>query len=142
MAVEGVSEPIPGGTNPLPLVRLADSATYNGVIGVVTSRMVWEAAPGKEEEGEMSMHSVNGPAQPGDYVSLMVYGVADLKIDPQAQIIAGDRLTASSLAGMARPLKQQEINGMVVTEGAPVIGIALSAPIDGQATIPVFVTLR
>ena len=142
VAVDGVSEPIPGSTNPLPLVRLADSKSYNGVIGVVTSRMVWEVAPGKEAEGEMSMHSADGPAQPGEYVSLMVYGVAEVNIDPTSQVVAGERLTASSLAGMARPLKQQEINGMVVTEGAPVIGIALSAPVEGQATIPVFVTLR
>jgi hypothetical protein len=142
VAVEGVSEPVPGGTNPLPLVRMADSESYNGVIGVVTSRMVWDLAPGKETEGEMSMHSADGLAQPGDYVSLMVYGVADLKIDPQAQITAGDRLTASSLAGAARPLREQEVNGMMITEGAPVIGIALSAPAEGQTTIPVFVTLR
>ena len=88
------------------------------------------------------MHSADGPAQPGEYVSLIVYGVAQVRIDPGAQIITGDRLTASSLAGMARSLNRQEINGMLVVEGAPVIGIALAAPVAGQDTIPVFVTLR
>ena len=48
----------------------------------------------------------------------------------------------SSLAGMARTLSHQEVNGMLVTEGAPVIGVALEAAIPGQETIPVFVTLR
>jgi len=142
VAVTGVTEPIPGGTMPTPLVRLADAATYNGVIGVVKSRMVYEVAPGKEAEGEMSMHSAEGAAQPGEYVSLVVYGVAQMKIDPGATIMPGERLTASEQAGRARPLQKQEINGMQVVEGAPVIGIALEAPIEGQDTIPVFVTLR
>jgi hypothetical protein len=142
VAVTGVVEPIPGGTNPLPLVVQADSNNFSGVIGVVDSRMVYEVAPGKEAEGEMSMHSVDGAAQPGEYVSLIVYGVAEIRIEPGTQISPGQRLTASSLAGTARALEQQEINGMLVTEGAPVIGIALAEPSPGQDTIPVFVTLK
>jgi hypothetical protein len=43
---------------------------------------------------------------------------------------------------MARALLSQQLNGMLVSEGAPVIGIALSAPVTGKETIPVFVTLR
>lgn len=142
VAVTGVAEPIPGSTQPLPLVRLADAKDYSGVIGVVTSRMVFEVAPGKEAEGEKSMHSVAGPAQAGDYVSLTVFGVVDVKVEPGAPIAAGERLTASSQPGLARPVLKQEINGMLVVEGAPVIGIALAAPVEGQDTIPVFVTLR
>ncbi len=142
VAVSGVSEPIPGSNVPVPLVRLANADTYNGVIGVVQSRMVWQVAPGKEDEGAMSMQSAEGAAQPGEYVSLVIYGVADVKIDSTTQIAAGERLTASSMAGLARALQHQEVNGMLVTEGAPVIGIALSAPVPGQDTIPVFVTLR
>lgn len=142
VAVMGVDDPIPGSVVPLPLVRLADDHAFSGVIGVVTSRMVWEVAPGKEAEGEMSMHSVDGPAMPGDYVSLTVFGVAQVKVDPEAPIQAGDRLTASSLAGQARTLQTREIEGMIVTEGAQVIGIALDAPGKDQDTIPVFITLR
>jgi len=142
VAVTGAAEPIPGSTTPLPYVRQADSKTYSGVIGVVSSRMVWEVAPGKEAEGEMSMHSAEGPAQPGEYVSLIVFGVAQVKIDPSTVIAPGDRLTASTQTGLARPLQKQEINGMQVVEGAPVIGVALAAPLPGQDTIPVFVTLR
>jgi hypothetical protein len=141
-AVTGVTDPIPGGQVPLPLVLQADSDTFNGVIGVVHSRMVWELAPGKEDEGAMAMYSVDGAAQPGDYVALVVYGVAEVRVDPGVQIAAGERLTASALAGVARPLMQQEINGMTVVEGAPVIGVALAAPVEGRDTIPVFVTLR
>ena len=88
------------------------------------------------------MHSAEGPAQPGEYVSLIVFGVAQVKIDPNTVIAPGDRLTASTQTGLARPLQKQEINGMQVVEGAPVIGVALAAPLPGQDTIPVFVTLR
>jgi hypothetical protein len=31
---------------------------------------------------------------------------------------------------------------MVVSEGAPAVGVALAAPQPGETTIPVFVTLR
>jgi len=142
VAAGGVTDPIPGGSSPIPLVLLADSEINTGVIGVVQSRMVWEVAPGKEDEGAMSLQSADGPAQPGEYVSLIVYGVAEMRIAPNTPIAVGERLTASSLAGVGRPLQKQEINGMLVTEGAPVIGIALAAPVESQDTIPVFVTLR
>ncbi|MCL4267145.1 MAG: hypothetical protein KJ069_28460 [Anaerolineae bacterium] len=142
VAVTGITDPIPGSTDNLPLVRLANDTEFTGVIGVVSSRMVWEAAPGKEAEGEMSMHSVEGPAQPGDYVSLVVLGVTEVIVDPQAAIQPGDRLTASATPGLARPLQTRTVEGMTVTEGAPVIGIALAAPVAGRETIPVFVTLR
>jgi hypothetical protein len=65
VAVTGVAEAIPGATDVLPLVLRADALQYSGVIGVVKSRMVYEVAPGKEAEGEMSMHSAEGAAQPG-----------------------------------------------------------------------------
>lgn len=142
VAVTGVTDPIPGSTDDLPLVRLANDTEITGVIGVVSSRMVWEAAPGKEAEGEMSMHSAEGPAQPGDYVSLVVLGVTQVKVDPQAGIQAGDRLTAAAVPGQVRALQTRTVEGMTVTEGAPVIGIALAASVEGQDTIPVFVTLR
>ena len=90
----------------------------------------------------MSMHSADGPAQPGEYVSLVVYGVTQVKVAPGTGITAGDRLTASDQVGAARSLKKQEINGMTVVEGAPVFGIALETPGKDQTTIYVFVTLR
>ncbi len=142
VAVTGVDAPLPGGTATLPLVERASAEGFNGVIGVVQSRMVYDVAPGKEAEGEKALFSVDGPAKPGDYVSLIVYGVAYVKVEPGAVIAAGERLTASSLAGAVRPLQERMIDGMTVTEGAPVIGIALASPVEGQDTIPVFVTLR
>ena len=142
VGVSGVAQALPGGQGLLPLVGLAASGQPGGLIGVVDSRMVLEAAPGKEAEGELALHSVDGPAQPGDYVALVVFGVAQVKVDPQASITAGQRLTASDLSGRVRALQTQTVNDMLVTEGAQAVGIALAAPETGQETIPVFVTLR
>jgi hypothetical protein len=142
VAVTGVADAIPGSHYPLALVRQADGAKSAGVIGVVEKRMVFEVAPGKEAEGEKSMQSADGPARAGDYVKLTIFGVAQVNVAPGTAITAGDRLTSSNVPGTARPLQSQELNGMVVAEGAQAIGIALAAPADGQTSIPVFVTLR
>lgn len=142
VAVAGVTDALPGAHYDLPLVRRADGGQYSGVIGVVEKRMVYDVAPGKGAEGEMSLHSADGPAQPGDYVSLVIYGVAQVKVAAGANIVAGDRLTAADVAGQVRSLQSRTIEGMVVTEGAQAVGIALAAPAEGQETIPVFVTLR
>jgi hypothetical protein len=141
VAVAGVADPLPGSVQPLPLVALAQGPEAS-IIGVVDSRMVWEVAPGKEAEGEMSLHSADGAAEPGDYVSLIVFGVADVKIDPQAEIAAGERLTAADLPGRVRALETRLLDGMLVSEGAAVIGIALTTPTEGQETISVFVNTR
>jgi len=141
VAVAGVSEPLPGGTVPLPLVRTADATNFTGVIGVVSSRMVWAPAPGKEAEGAMSMHSAPGQALPREYVSLVIYGITDVNVSPGTTIAAGDRLTVAA-AGQVRSLQTRTIEGMVVTEGAQVIGIALADSTSDRETIPVFVILR
>ena len=139
VAVAGVTDPLPGGHADLPLVRLATADEFTGLIGVVQSRMVWEPAPGKEE---YSLHSVSGSAKSGDYVSLIIYGVAQVKVAPGSDLNAGDRVTASDRAGAVRALQTRTLDGMIVSESAPTIGIALAAPTKDQDTIPVFVTLR
>jgi hypothetical protein len=142
VAVTGVTDAIPGSQYPLALVRKADGAEFAGVIGVVEKRMVFEVAPGKEAEGEKSMQGADGLARAGDYVKLTIFGVTQVNVAPGTAIAAGDRLTASAVPGTVRPMQSQELNGMVVTEGAQAVGIALAANADGQTSIPLFVTLR
>ena len=139
VAVAGTGEALPGGHNALPMVRRAHETAYSGVIGVVERRMIWAPAPGKEE---YSLQGVDGAAQPGEFVSLVIYGVAEVKVAPNSAITAGQQLTASDLEGRARALQTRQVDGMTVTEGTPVIGIALAAPSPSRETIPVFVTLR
>lgn len=136
----GLAEPIPGGTNRLVQVERARS-TSAGLVGVVASRMVYEVAPGKEAEGEMSMHSAPGAAQSGDYVALVVTGVADVKLAAGVSVARGARLTAAD-GGAARSLRVESLNGMPVSEGAPVIGTALADAAPGDGTVPIFVNLR
>jgi hypothetical protein len=142
VAVMGVTDAIPGSHYPLALVRKADASKSAGVIGVVEKRMVFDVAPGKEAEGEKSLQGADGPARAGDYVKLTIFGVAQVNVEPGAAIAVGDRLTASTVPGAARPLRTQIVNGMVIAEGVQALGIALALPTDGQTSIPVFVTLR
>jgi hypothetical protein len=138
VSATGVSEPAPGGTNRLALVELA-GRDAPGVVGVVASRMEWRAAEGKE--GEMVLMPADGPARDGDYVSLVVLGVADVRVERGASVVKGTRLTASDAGGSARALRTESLNGMTVSEGAQVVGVALENSSGGD-TVPVFVNLR
>jgi hypothetical protein len=87
--------------------------------------------------------AATGPAAPGDYVFIVVQGLAYVKADAgSGMIVTGQRLTASGYAGQARALQTRSFEGMTITESAPIVGIAL-APLDkDQGLIPVMVTLR
>jgi hypothetical protein len=142
VSVLGLAPALPDGATRLAQVSVAVGPNPAGLAGVVASRMVWQVAPGKEDEGAMALQPAEGAAQPGEYVSIVVLGIAQVKVDPAADIVAGQRLTVSDLAGQARALVTRTIDGMLVAEGAPVIGVALEAPVDGRDTIAVFVSLR
>jgi hypothetical protein len=142
VAVFGMGDPLPGTLSSMPSVGLAKGSSQDGVIGVVAGSMALQPAAGRED-GALVLQSVPGPARAGGYVALTVSGIAEVKVDTQAAGIApGQRLTASGVAGHARGLRSEMLNGMPVTEGAPVVGIALATPTAGSDTIPVFVTLR
>jgi hypothetical protein len=51
-------------------------------------------------------------------------------------------LTVSEVGGQVRPLQTRLLEGMVVTEGAPSIGYALTTPNSQSGTILVFVTSK
>jgi hypothetical protein len=130
VAVEGVEEPFPGANSRLPKVRQAQSTSYAGIIGVVGKRMVFKPAPGKEAEGELSLQSEPGPAGPGDYVSLIVYGVADVRIVASAGIEAGQRLTASDVPGQAGddPRLRDTQVGVAADQESPEAGQSKGGP--------------
>lgn len=136
-AVTGVAEPLAGGHSRLPTVTRAAATGSTGMIGVVESRMVFEPPPGKDEPALMS---ADGDAEPGNYVSLVVYGVADVRVS--GGISRGDRLTASDNPGAVRALETRVLDGMEIAEGAPIIGIALEEASPGATMVPVFVSMR
>lgn len=80
---------------------------------------------------------------PGDYLLVVVQGFARIKVNAASgAILPGQRLTAGRKAGTARALETRLIDGMVVSEGAPVIGVALAPPEPGSDLVPVFVNLQ
>jgi hypothetical protein len=137
----GVSAPGSDTDRSLLAVELA-SAQGAGVIGVVQSRAEISAV---EWDGQVSesVQRAKGSAASGEYLLVVVHGIAEIKASAtKGEIVAGARLTVADEAGHARALQSRTVDGMVVTEGTPVIGVALAAPEPGKNTIPVFVTLH
>lgn len=113
-----------------------------GIVGVVTSRLELTLPPGREgEEGAAKVfYSTPGPARAGDYVAITIAGVAQVKADAAAGPIgAGQRLTRAEVPGHARALQSKNLDGMVVSEGAAVVGTALEDLAAGQGLIWVLV---
>ena len=147
VAVAGVTDPVPGTTVHTPLVRLA-GGTFTNVVGVVESHLALTQQPSHSQTAESEtrnetpsseLRGVADPAQPGDYVAITVLGAARVKVQDGEEVLAGQRLTAGN-GGSVRALQSRTVEGMMVTEGAPVIGVALDAPQDGM--VWVLVTLK
>ena len=107
-------------------------ANAGAVVGVVAGRaeLVTEKEHRPTETGRRLVPR-EGAAQPGEYVTIVYSGPMQVKVAPgESAIAAGTRLTAA-VDGSVRPLQTRTVEGMVVTEGAPVIGVALEAARDG-----------
>jgi hypothetical protein len=138
--VGGVDGPLAGAEAPVLRVRRAGPG--DTVAGVVESRA---AIATSEREGETleSAEKTAGAAAPGDYLFIVVSGVAEVKVDAsEGPIAPGQRLAAADQAGHARALRSRMLDGMEVAEGAPQVGIALAFLESGAGRIPVLVTLR
>jgi hypothetical protein len=97
--------------------------------------------PGKTGADASALQSVPGPARPGDFVSVVVQGVARVRVDPQFSIEAGEHMTCAELAGHARPLARRTIEGLEVAEGVAALGVALG-PADDDGFALVYVRAR
>jgi hypothetical protein len=136
----GVEDPLVGSASPVLCVRLAGDGL--GVAGVVLGRAEVSSET-KDGQALESASQAAGPAAPGDYLFLVVQGIAQVKVDASAGPIAsGARLAAADRSGHARALRSRILDGMEVVEGAPLVGIALEPLESGTGLIPVLVTLR
>jgi hypothetical protein len=125
-----------------PVLRVRRAGAGDAVIGVVESRATI-ATSEKEDETIRSAERASGAAAPGEYLFVVVSGLAEVKVDAGGQpIAAGQRLTAAGKPGHARALRSLNLDGMGVSEGAPQVGIALAPLENGAGLIPVLVTLR
>ncbi len=141
-AAAGVGDHLNGTQVPLILVRRAGGTDAAGVVGVVLGKAVLNEG---SQDGLtlIGAEAAAGPAAPGEYVFIVVQGVAYVKADASnGAIVTGQRLTASSEAGLARALQTRTLEGMIVTEAAPIIGITLAPLEKGQGLILVMVTLH
>lgn len=112
------------------------------IVGVMTSRVELTLPPGREGDDDVTkvFYSTPGPARAGDYVAITIAGVAQVKADAATgPISAGQRLTRAASPGQARALQSKNLDGMVVSEGAPVVGTALEDLAAGQGLIWVLV---
>ena len=125
----GLADALPGSHNRLAQVQRAGGGS--GIVGVVISRMVLQAMPDKD--GAEELHSIDGAAQPGDYVAIAVLGAAQVKLQAGETLVPGQRVTAGA-DGAARALGTFTVQlaggeGTAdMTESAPVLGVALEAP--------------
>jgi hypothetical protein len=139
-AVGGVEDPLEGASVPVLRVQLA--AAGDTVVGVVQSRAAISTGD-REGQTLQSAERVAGAAAPGEYLFIVVSGLAQVKVDADVgAIVAGQRLTAANRVGHARTLHSRVLDGMEVAEGAPLVGIALAPLESGTGLIPVLVTLR
>jgi trimeric autotransporter adhesin len=141
-AAVGVGAPLNASDAPIIQVQRAGGTVSGGVVGVVLGKVV--LSPSSQDGQTLTGAEVAaGPAAPGDYVFIVVQGLAYVKADASSgSIVAGQRLTASAGSGLSRALQTRTFEGMTILEAAPIIGIALEPLAAGQGLIPVMVTLR
>jgi len=115
------------------LWKVAPAGGAGAVIGVVSGRaeldLAWEGqAPGKGQTGQRLVPR-KGTAQPGEYLTIVVSGPMQIRAAAKGAgaIQPGTRLVVGP-DGLAGPLKTVVIDGVTLSESAPILGIALEAP--------------
>ena len=124
VSASGVKDPLSGSQQPLLSVVLA-SVEAPGVVGVVQGRAELVESE-KDGQKTQSAEAAPGAALSGDYLFITVQGLAQVKVDASAgQILPGQRLTTGTLPGRVRAVQTMKVNGMEVSESAPLLGVAL-----------------
>ena len=117
------------GVDSTPVVwKVASASSGQAVVGVVGGKaeMVTEQSKRPNELGK-TLVPREGSAAPGEFVTVIIYGPAQVKVSGSGKVAIGERLVVDDL-GMARALMTTEVNGIQVAESAPTIGIALDTP--------------
>jgi hypothetical protein len=144
VAVRGMSETaFPA----MPVVMELEPATGgDGVIGVVAGRAEvdeQERREGEDAETVLRLVPREGPAGPGEYLSIVVYGLAQVRASAFAgSIEPGARLTAADTPGVARAVQTVQVQGVQVAESAAVVGIATESLEAGEGLIWALVSPR
>jgi len=129
---------------PVVNINKATKSNSQAVFGVVeykvSIREEYEEAPeGESPELKKSFEYANGNVMQGDYLSVIVFGQADVKINTKENIMPGEPLTVSENG--ARKIRTTEINGISIAENVGILGKALEDS-NGKGTIKVFVNCK
>jgi len=129
---------------PVVNINKATKSNSQAVFGVVeykvNIREEYEEAPeGESPELKKSFEYADGNVMQGDYLSVIVFGQADVKINTKENIMPGEPLTVSENG--ARKIRTTEINGISIAENVGILGKALEDS-NGKGTIKVFVNCK
>ena len=138
---------------PVAQVSAASTANSTAVAGVVASRFNIEAVDPDLENTDFATRenmeiTPAGSAEPGEYVLVVVQGLAQVKVNQVGSntIVPGDLLATSATAGTADHATTFSINGVETTVPGTVFAKALEAVEDTgddtQGMIYVYVTLQ
>ena len=95
-----------------------------------------EAPDGESQKVRKSFKQSDGNIEPGEYLSVVVFGQAEVKISDAKNIRAGQKLTVSEISGKARTL-----NNLDNWADTGILGKALEDS-DGKGSIKVYVNCR
>ncbi len=133
------------GKNSVPVVNItkANGKNSKAIFGVVESQVYIREKTEEMEDSEIfvkkSFRFSDGIINPGDYLSVIVFGIADVKVDPNENFNSGESLTAGN--GFARKAQTREIEGITVAENTGILGKALENS-KGKEMIKVFVNCK
>lgn len=95
------------------------------LIGVVAGRATWHTSA---EDGAMVLVPHEGEtAVPGDYLTVITHGPVQVLVNGNEAVVQGMKLTLDE-NGRIRPLRTIEVNGVLLAESSPVLGLVLSTP--------------
>ncbi|MBC8489701.1 MAG: hypothetical protein H8D45_27085 [Bacteroidetes bacterium] len=120
-------------------VTKANEKNSHSIFGVVESRVYIREKTKEMEDGETlvrkSFRFKDGNVIPGDYLSVIIVGIADVKVDRKENIEAGQKLTVSEIDGKARQIKNTD------SWTVGILGKALENS-DGSGALKVFVNCK
>ena len=139
----GIDERVLGDDGlPAVYVEKADGNNSKAVYGVVEYKVVRKEEREELDDGttqtDISFEYAEGSATQGEYLSIIVFGIAEVKVDREA-VRSGESLTAGDNA--ARKVKTTEVNGIEIAENVGVLGKALEDS-NGRGKIKVFVNCK
>lgn len=125
---------------PVIYVEKANAANSEKIFGVVDYKVHIEEKLLEGQSGiEKNFKYENGNINNGNYLSIVVFGTTDVKVNSPEPIQAGQTLTAGNSG--ARKVQSTKVNGLQLAENVGILGKALESS-NGKGNIKVFVNCK